>query len=181
MFRSLAIPRPLKYLVPSIFPSTNLYRSLILVFLGLLFGCMHSGPAPLLAQGGNQDIYLPIMVRPPTVSNFIFRASNDCGTDNFSAFETSPVTYAHGIKQLTTAVQVTNGIDYTYRIEWLVGGVVQPNLGESGTVAESPEIFTSSVIFSSGSNCDSSLPRGQLTTRLYLNDRVIQEGAVTIQ
>lgn len=151
-----------------------------IALFSLLFSPSLHSPKPLLAQQVGQQIYLPVVAGPPIITSYVFSASNDCGDENFTDFQRSPVSYPAGIEQLIHAVFVDNGIGYTYRLEWLVNGVVVPGLARTGIVDE-PSEFINGTIYFGVNKCGGELPRGQYVVRLYLNEVLQREGTVTIQ
>ena len=156
-------------------------RRYMFALLSLIFSFVAFAPTPVHAQGGVQQLFIPLVAEPPVVLPFAFLGSNDCGDENFTDRAFGTGTYTYGIEQLLWAVRIEQSIGASYNIEFTIDGVVNPGLARTGVVDESQYDVFGTLVFGTGGACGGELPRGQYTIRLYMNGGLQNEGTAIIQ
>jgi hypothetical protein len=86
------------------------------------------------------------------------------------------LSFGYGIDALEYEVRVVGAAGASYREEWRLDGVRQPQLDTASSVPTDPALLTNAIQFSSGGP----LPRGSYAVRIVIAGFLAAEAAVTI-
>lgn len=86
------------------------------------------------------------------------------------------LSFGYGVDALEYEVRVAGAAGATYREEWRLDGVRQPQLDTSSIVPSDPALLTNAIQYSGGGP----LPRGSYAVRIVIAGFLAAEAAVTI-
>jgi hypothetical protein len=86
------------------------------------------------------------------------------------------LSFAYGVDALEYEVQVAGAAGASYREEWRLDGVRQPQLDTASSVPSDPALLTNAIQYSGGGP----LPRGSYAVRILVAGFLAAEVAVTI-
>ena len=150
-------------------------RRLPVVVLALALLLALSGS--LKAQAPEQpQVFLPLVVSQPLV-----QIEFGTGVDSENNLVNSGTVFAYGIARLYYRYTVVGAPGQSYRTEWFVDNLRQPQLDDSGTILDTSAVFTNFFCSPTLGSCDQPVPRGAYRVTFYIDDVFFSEATAVVQ
>ena len=121
-------------------------------------------------------IFFPAVARSPGVS-----IQFGSGLDGQNNLVGTGTVFAYGIARLYYRYTIGGAAGRFYRTEWLLDGVRQPLLDDSGPIPLAQAVFTNSFCSPSLGSCAQPVPRGTYHVALFIDDLRYQEATAVVQ
>ena len=156
-----------------------------LLGLALLLAAGRPGNRRAVAQIGDtrhaqpqqvSTIFMPLVATLPEVD-----IQFGTGVDDQNNLLNPGTVFAYGIARLYYRYALTGAAGRQYRTEWLVDGVRQPLLDDSGPIPAASATFTNSFCSPTLGPCDQPVPRAVYQVRLYIDNLLYREAAAVVR